>query len=92
MMVKKKIKTTSVRSKRDKLPPVVKVRAGYRWDSMRGRWVRDLSFPMQVGMALLHKEGEAVSYGGAPEKVKAELLAARRAINTALRTLKTMGY
>jgi hypothetical protein len=73
-----------------------------RWDPDRGKFVKvkqpggGPSFPAQLGRALIRKGGESVSYGGAPEKVKAEvraeLLAARRAINTALRVLKTMGY
>jgi hypothetical protein len=49
------------------------------------------AFPEQVGLALTHKSGETISYGGYDQKIKAELLAARRAINTALRVLKARG-
>lgn len=74
-----------------KLPRVVKLKPGYVFSDKTGKLIRARrSFAAQLGKALIHKAGEAVSCGGGNEKLKAELLAARRAINTALRTLRDM--
>jgi hypothetical protein len=64
------------RRKRDPLPPVIKVRSK--------------PFASQLGLALVHRVGEAVTYGGDLRALIQHMIEIRKTLNAAIRLAKAM--